>query len=164
MDSSSETVHFTTARDCVIWAVKYLGSIMLGVYVFQSVSNQFKEHHPTITVAGVLNVLVAVACFSVFLGLLVFFFGWLGRVTISSEGVDAPKYSGLHQFIRWSEIAEVEPGSLSGWPCTVVRSRDAKVLLYLLVLGSEKSKMVDSIRRNAHADNPLVEYYSSAGA
>ena len=64
---------------------------MLGVYVFQSVSNQFKEHHPTITVAGVVNVLVAVTCFSLFLGLLLFFFGWLGRVTISTQGVDAPK-------------------------------------------------------------------------
>jgi len=163
MESPPESVHFTPVQDCIIWAIRYLGSVLIGVYVLGLITDQVRGRNVPLTIGGMLELVTFVLCISVALGVLVFFFGWLGRVTISSQGIEAPRYSGFHHFMHWSDVGGAQAGSLSGWPCTVVFSRGDKIAVYLMVLGREKLKMIEKIRHYAAADNPLVEYLLSAG-
>jgi hypothetical protein len=62
--------------------------------------------------------------------------------------------------MAWQQIGSVSQGSLNGWPCTIITSSHLnKRVLYLMVLGTAKQRMIESIKEYAGADNVLVDYY-----
>jgi hypothetical protein len=164
MSDTPDRTFFTSAKDCVLWTAKFLAVLFVLLAGFWWVQD-FRRSAP-VQVLGetAWEVLLLWVGASVAFGLLLFFFGWLGRVTISNEGIEGPLYSGAHRFIGWSDIDNVAAGSLNGWPCAVVRSRRTHMLVYIMVIGPAKTRMIECIRRYATADNPLSEYYSHHGA
>jgi hypothetical protein len=164
MNAQLPRTFFTPLKDCVLWSGKLLSVIVLAAAAVGWVTRLIR-HQPIVNLAGSLGQMLAfVVGAAVVVGLLVFFFGWLGRVTISKEGVEAPRYSGTQEYLRWGEIERAEPGSLSGWPCTLIFGHSGKGPLYLMVLGREKVDMIACILETAGAENPLTKYYSASGA
>ena len=126
--------------------------IAAGVMVFirrgrDSVTPHFVFTALALTIGGVL-----------LLGGAIFLFGWLGRATITADGLKAPRYSGFHQFLPWADIQDVKAGSLNGWPCLIV-SGIGSAPVYLMQNGESKKAMARCICEYAGASNPLVEYF-----
>lgn len=154
---TSETF-YTSVVDAVIWSFCLVGTLALVLVGGDLVADLVKG-----TLASVrrpsFNVAVWMALAAFGCGLLFFGFGWLGRVTLSPEGMSAPRYSGARDFLRWSEIRSARPGNLSGWPCTLVSGGQPERVLYIMVIGSEKKRLIDRIAHFAGNDNTLVRYF-----
>jgi hypothetical protein len=150
---------YTGPLDCVIWTGKLLFTVVAVAAAVAWVVATMRGNPAADAIGLGFNILAFVFGASVVGGLLLFFFGWLGRVTISAEGVKGPRYSGLHQFVPWSDVKDVESGSLNGWPCAVVYSRRARSPTYVMVIGRGQTRLVECIRELAPADNPLRTFY-----
>src|SRR5581483_7614577 len=93
---TSETF-YTSVVDAVIWSFCLVGTLALVLVGGDLVADLVKG-----TLASVrrpsFNVAVWMALAAFGCGLLFFGFGWLGRVTLSPEGMSAPRYSGARDF------------------------------------------------------------------
>jgi len=161
--SVAERTYFTSLTDSVRWALTSVGirigaiaaTTLLVGYVTGRLGNL------TLVTTGVC--VLAIAGLLVFLGLLLFCFGWMGRVTVSSTGIKAPLYSGRRVFLPWQEIRGVDKRSLNGWPCTTIAGGEPLQELYLMPLGGAKREMVRRISEYAGPTSALVEYFSAPG-
>jgi len=155
---NDEESYYTSLRDSIAWSLKFLGSLVVGLAVIGYLRDYFRGHRHGVTLKAVLATLLVAICSGLFLGTLLFCFGWLGRVTISRAGLKAPLYSGRRVFLAWEELQTAQKGSLSGWPCILVAGADSKAPLFLMVLGEAKQQMIEGIRNHAGADNALMKY------
>jgi hypothetical protein len=144
-------------------SVKCLGIVILVAAVITHLKKYFRGDAHAVTLKGILTTLLVVICFGLFLGSLLFCFGWLGRVTISRAGLKAPLYSGRRVFLPWQELQTAQKGSLGGWPCILVAGADSRSPLYLMVLGDAKKRMIESVKAHAGATNILSRYLVEHG-
>ena len=163
MESRTDTPFYTPLADCLRWALRLMVVVVLGTAVLTTVGRALNGCPMALTVKSALSMLLFAVVGGVALGLLLFFFGWLGRATVSSDGLKGPRYSGLHDFVSWSDVAGVEPGSLSGWPCIIVRRRSGKSPIYLMVVGQKKKDLARSVLSFAPPGNPLADYVEGQG-
>jgi hypothetical protein len=160
MTSRESHTFFTSLRDCIFWTAKLLSVVILLTIVGTWITSAVRGRTFSSLNGDVLGLVAFIGIGSVVVGLAIFFFGWLGRVTVSPEGIEGPKYSGAHTFIAWSDMDRVEAGSLSGWPCAVVYARSKRTAIYVMVIGREKKTFVESVLQHADSENPLFRYYS----
>jgi hypothetical protein len=160
---NDEESYYTSLRDAAVWSVKCLGTIILIAAVITHIRDYFRGDRHVVWVQGTLATLLIAIGSGLFLGSLLFFFGWLGRVTISRAGIKAPLYSGRRVFLPWQELQTAQKGSLSGWPCILVAGSDSESPLYLMVLGEAKQRMIESVRNHAGANNVLTRYLFEHG-
>lgn len=139
-----EESYYTSLWDATVW------------------SEYFRGDAHAVSLKGILTTLLVVICSGLFLGSLLFCFGWLGRVTISPEGLKAPLYSGRRVFLPWQELQTAQKGSLGGWPCILVAGADSRSPLYLMVLDAKK-RMIESVKAHAGATNVLSRYLVEHG-
>ena len=158
-----EESYYTSLWDATVWSVKCLGIVILVAAVITHLKEYFRGDAHAVTLKGILTTLLVVICSGLFLGSLLFCFGWLGRVTISRAGLKAPLYSGRRVFIPWQELQTAGKGSLSGWPCILVAGADSTSPLYLMVLGGAKQRMIESVKAHAGATNVLKRYLVEHG-
>ncbi len=161
--TNDEESYYTSLGDAVVWAVKCLGAIILIAAVIARIKDYFRGNPHAVTLNGILVTLVVAIGSGLFLGALLFCFGWLGRVTISRAGIKAPLYSGRRVFLPWKDVQTAQRGSLSGWPCMLIAGSDSKSPLYLMVLGGAKQRMIGSLRTHAGANNALTRYLFEQG-
>lgn len=159
MNARIQRTFYTSLLDCVSWTAKLLFTVVTVAAVATWLIAMMRGTPAAEPIALGLKILAFVFCASVVGGLLLFSFGWLGRVTISAEGVKGPRYSGIHQFVPWSEVELVEAGSLNGWPCAVVHSRGQRPPTYVMVNGRARATLVECIQELAPATNPLRNFY-----
>ncbi len=160
MGTAPHRTFYTSPSDCVLWTGKLLFAVMIpAAAVGWLVGTVRGTPVAEPTMLG-LKIFAFVLCASIVGGLLLFSFGWMGRVTLSAEGLKAPRYSGFHQFVPWSEMLRVEEGRLNGWTCAVVHSGENRAPTYVMVIGHEKAKLVQCIQELAPATNPLREFYA----
>ena len=160
---NEEESYYTSLWDATVWSVKCLGIVILVVAVITHIKEYFGGDAHAVTLKGILTTLLVVICSGLFLGSLLFCFGWLGRVTISRAGLKAPLYSGRRVFLPWQELQTAQKGSLSGWPCILVAGADSRSPLYLMVLGEAKKRMIESVKAHAGATNVLSRYLVEHG-
>lgn len=157
-----EATYFTSLRDSIWWSLRFVVVLAVALALIAAISGRV-TYSRLPSVISLAEGSVAVIGFSVFFGLLLFSFGWMGRVTVSRSGIVAPEYSGARSFIAWRDIRTASNSSLSGWPCTIIVGGQPKKVLFLMVLGDRKSKMIESIRHCADAGNILVAYLNQHG-
>lgn len=163
MNTSPRRTFFTSPLDCIVWMGRLLFGLMAITAVAGWLASRVRGTPVAVTMSLGLKLLAFVTAASLIGGLLLFFFGWLGRVTLSSEGIQGPRYSGLKQFVPWSEVKHVEAGHLNGWPCAVVHSHGNRPPTYLMVNGRARANLVECIRELAPAANPLRDFYCGNG-
>nr|WP_298722089.1 hypothetical protein [uncultured Steroidobacter sp.] len=150
MSSESVTL-YTSAKDCVIWSGMLGGILLSGVVITAALNGEFSlSRIPQLSALGLVFALV--------LGLLLFGFGWLGRVTVSPEGIEAPRFSGSRDFLAWNAIRRAIPGSISGWPCTMIAGGSPEKILYIMLIGDAKRGFIGVLREYAGADHVLTEH------
>jgi hypothetical protein len=164
MSTEPNRTFYTAPSDCVLWTGKLLFAVVIPVAAAGWLFGKVRGTPVADPVALGLNILAFVLCASIVVGLLLFSFGWMGRVTLSAEGLKGPRYSGFHQFVPWSEIRKVEAGSLNGWPCAVVLSGGKRGPTYVMVIGRARAKLIECIQDLAPATNPLREFYVPSDA
>ncbi len=161
---NDEESYYTSLWDASVWSVKCLGTVILIAAAVAYIKNCFRGDRQVVTLKAILAAPLIAICSGLFLGSLLFCFGWLGRVTVSGAGIKAPLYSGRRVFLPWQELQAATKGSLNGWPCILVAGSDSKSPLYLMVLGTAKQRMVENIRTHAGANNALTRYLFEHGA
>jgi hypothetical protein len=102
-----EESFYTSLWDAIVWSVKCLGIVILVAAAITHIKEYFRGDAQAVTLKGVLVILLVVFGSGLFLGSLLFCFGWLGRVTISRAGFKAPLYSGRRVFLPWQELQTV---------------------------------------------------------
>jgi hypothetical protein len=157
----ADETFYTSVLDSMRWSTKVFGTLGIILIVVSAVSHLVNPAQEAFSITRSLEGLLIISIAGACLGLLLFIFGWMGRVTISTSGVKAPFYSGKQGFLRWDEITNVAPGSLGGWPCTIISGSDARKPLYLMPLGGAKSLMIQCVARHADSRNPLAAYFES---
>ena len=113
MSTKHHRTFYTSPYDCVLWTGKLLFAVMVPAAAVGWLLGIVRGTPVAEPTALGLKILAFVFCASIVVGLLLFSFGWMGRVTLSAEGLKGPRYSGFHQFVPWSEMRKVEIGSLS---------------------------------------------------
>jgi hypothetical protein len=155
---NAEESYYTSLLDSAVWSLKVFGSVVLVAAVIAHIRDYFRGNHHVVTLGELLTNVIVAICLGLFLGPLLFFFGWVGRVTISPGGIKAPLYSGRRVFLPWQDLHSARNGNLSGWPCILVAGSDSKSPLYLMVIGEAKQRMSESVREHAGANNVLTRY------
>jgi hypothetical protein len=156
-----EATYFTSLRDSTWWSLRFVVLLLVGVTLVAALTRGAPLQMPTLLALAQGS--VAILLFSLFLGLLLFCFGWMGRVTISEAGIEAPEYSGARSFITWEQIRSASRSSLSGWPCTIIKGGQPEKVLYRMVLGETKRKMIQTVSRYAGANNVLRAHLEEHG-
>lgn len=158
---TTEATYFTSLSDTIWWSLRFIVILVVATALGAAIAGLGMHRPPSLLSLG--EGCVAVLLFSVFLGLLLFCFGWMGRITVSDSGIKAPEYSGVRSFMAWQQIRTASRSTLSGWPCTVITGGQPSKVLYLMALGDRKREMIESIRRYADPNNVLVAYFNEHG-
>ncbi|MBB6184756.1 hypothetical protein [Oleiagrimonas soli] len=149
---------------CIRWGVKQGCLIVVLLAVVTWVMRMMGGESVSLSMHDVLTGAAVAVAFGVVLGSFVFLFGWMGRVTVTSEGIQAPRYSGFHDFVAWWDIGRVGSGNLSGWPCTIIQRKSGNASVYLMVSGDRRRALAEAIASAAPPSNPLAEYFRKSAS
>ena len=156
----SEDSYYTSLRDCVVWSIGVIGGVIAIAAAITYVRETLRGTFHALTWEKSFGAIGVAFGAGLFLGLMIFAFGWMGRVTVSQAGLRAPLYSGRRVFLNWDELRTAIKGSLAGWPCVLVAGSDPKAPVYLMVIGNAKRRMIARIRVHAPATNVLIQFFA----